>query len=202
MLRSAYEAVSSVLPANELKDAAKRFLLHSDSNKNLILADNIDSPKFGSSDLLFLAQEKSSITAVRLNHEDECEEFVVSSVSYYLWLKESMKVAEIFFNAKNLEMYLFSRDFSEAACHIMDYLSQRIRIHLIRYRTLHVQGLDEPVIYFQHLTPEDSPGEKQAERNGQDEQAASMKEKRKWATLRVSAEELEEFDRLKRLYLA
>ncbi len=201
MLRSAYEAVSSVLPANELKDAAKRFLLHSDSNKGLILADNIDSPKFGSSDLLFLAQAKSSITAVRLNHEDEGEEFVVSSASYYLWLEESMKVAEIFFNAKNLEMYLFSRDFSEAACHIMDYLSQRVRIHLVRYMRLHVQGLDEPVIYFQHLTPEDPPEKKQAERNGQDEQAALMKEKR-WATLRVSAEELEEFDRLRRLYLA
>ena len=54
MLKTTYEAVSIAITRKELLDAVRNFLLHSGSHKDVVLADNIYSPKFGSSDLLFV----------------------------------------------------------------------------------------------------------------------------------------------------
>ena len=204
MVKATYDAVSVAIPTKELISAAKKFLLHSDADKDLILEDNIDSPKFGSSDLLFVNKAKTSLTIVRWNHdEEEREKFVISSISYYLWLREFMTASEIFFNAKSgLEMYVFSRDFSAAACHMMEYLSKKIGVHLVRYSILEVEHVDEPGIYFQHLTLKDTADDKHVKAHGQDEQTQLTRDRQRWASLRISSEELREFERLKKLHLA
>ena len=203
MVKAIYKAVSLAVPRQELLAAAKKFLLHSDSNKELILVDNIDSPQFGSSDLLFVNKVEPSVTIVRLNDQDDCEKFIIASISYYLWLKEFMTVSEIFFNAKSgLDMYLFSSNFSAATCRMVDNLSEEIRAHLIKQHILRVEGVDEPAVYFQHMTPEDLVRDDPLKDEGREKEAVLTQEKEPSPALEISAEELSEFNRLKERYLA
>lgn len=182
MLKATYEALSLAIPKQELVSAAKRFLLDSDSNRDLILLDNIDSPKFGSSDLLFINKAKTDLTLARLNDRADCERFVISAISYYFWLNESIRVDEILFDRKSrLEMYLFSPDFSPAICYLVDNLSKKYGVHLVKYNIFQVEDLDEPAINFQHITLKGPAQDK--------------------PTSNISPQELSEFYRLKEHYL-
>ena len=78
MVKTIYRAASMVIPRAELVETAKRFLVNSGSCKDVVLADNIRSPKFGSSDLLFVNSTKTNLTAARL----EMMEKVVKNLSF------------------------------------------------------------------------------------------------------------------------
>ncbi len=202
MVKTTYETVSIAIPRKELLDAAKRFLLHSGSHKDLFLVDNIYSPKFGSSDLLFVNKGKTNLTVGKLNDRERGENFIVSSISYYFWLREFITISEVFFNRKcGLDMYLFSHDFSAPIRYLMDNLIRELKIHPIKYKILQVEGVDEPAIYFQHITPKDHAEEKPVKKERPEEEVVLTEEEESSAALRISAEELREFDRLKELYL-
>jgi hypothetical protein len=203
MVKTTYETASLAIPRKELISAVKKFVLDSFSSRELILADNVASPNFGSSDLLFVNKAKTSLTVVRLNSDhNKCEKFIISSIAYYLWLKEFMTVSEIFLDTKSkLDMYLFSRKFSAASRLAMDHFWKDIGVHLIRYTILRVDGLDEPGIYFERLTPEGPAQDKTAKKEGQDQQTVLTEEKQEWTPLKISAEELKEFQRLRKLHL-
>lgn len=202
MVKTIYETVSIAIPRKELLDAAKRFLLHSVSHQDLVLADNIYSPKFGSSDLLLINKAKTNLTIGRLNDREEGENFIISSISYYFWLKEFITISEVFLNGKcGLEMYLFSRDFSAASRYLMDNLTGKLKVSPIKYKILQVEGLNEPAIYFQYITPKDHVQENPVEKERQEEKVDLTEEKERSAALKISAQELREFDRLKEVYL-
>lgn len=203
MMKAIHRVVSSAIPREELLNAAKNFLLDYYSNKGPILVDNIDSPQFGSSDLLFVNKVKPSVIIVRLNDKDDCEKFIISSISYYLWFKEFMTVSEIFFNAKSgLEMCVFSSSFSAATCRMVDGLSKEIMAHLIKYDVLRVEGLDEPAVYFQQMPPEELVRDEHPKKEGREKEQVLMQQKEQSPPLEISAEELSEFNRLRERYLA
>jgi len=169
--------------------------------KRLLLVDNIYSPKFGSSDLLFVNKAKTNLTVGKLNDSTDGENFIISSIAYYLWLKEFITVSEVFLNGKfGLDMYLFSHDFSAASCYLMDNLTRELKVHPIKYKILQVEGVDEPALYFQHMTPKDHGEEKRVNKERREEEVLT-EEKESSGALRISDEELREFDRLKELYL-
>jgi len=202
MLKATYEAVSIAIPRKELVDAAKKFLLRSESNKDLVLVDNIDSPNFGSSDLLFINKAKTNLTVARLNDREDCERFIILSISYYFWLKESIRVSNIFSNRETgLDMYLFSHDFSAAIHYLMDNLAKRLKVYLIKYNSFEVEDLDEPAIYFQHMTLEKLAQDKLVEKDRRKEEPLLTQEKGPADPLEISAQELSEFNRLKERYL-
>ncbi|MBE9581474.1 MAG: hypothetical protein IMF18_07635 [Proteobacteria bacterium] len=202
MAKTVYDAVSTAIPRDELVDAAKKFLMHSDSNKDLVLADNIESPQFGSSDLLFLNGAKTRLRVARINDTRDTEKFIVSSMSYYWWLEQSLTISEAFHNRKTgLDMYLFSNDFSAAIEYVMDNLGRKFNVHLLKYNILQVEGLDEPAIYFQRMTPRDLAQDVPAEKHNSQEEAPPTEETETSDALEISAPELEEFYRLKEHYL-
>lgn len=202
MVKTTYEAVSIAIPRKELLDAARKFLLHSGSHKDVVIVDNIYSPKFGSSDLLFANKARTNLTVARLNDREDSEKFIISSISYYFWLKEFVTVSEVFFNGKSeLDMYLFSHDFSVATRYLMDNLTRKLKVYPIRYNILQVEGLNEPAIYFQHITLRDPAQDNPVTKERQEEKAVLTEEKEGSASLKISAQELKEFDRLKELYL-
>jgi len=202
MVKTTYETVSIAIPRKELLDAAKKFLMHSGSHKDLVLVDNIYSPKFGSSDLLLVNKAKTNLIVGRLNDREEGENFIISSISYYFWLMEFITISEVFLNGKcGLDMYLFSHDFSAASRYLMDNLTGKLKVYPIKYNTLQVEGLNEPAIYFQHITPKDHAQEKPVKKERQEEKVILTEEKESSAALKISAQELREFDRLKEFYL-
>ena len=202
MVKTTYEAVSITIQRKELLDAARNFLLHSGSHKDVVLVDNIYSPKFGSSDLLFVNKARTNLTVARLNDHEDCERFIISSMSYYFWLKESITVSKVFFNGKSeLDMYLFSHDFSATVRYLMDNLTGKLKVYPIKYNILQVEGLNEPAIYFQHMTLRDHAQDKPVKKERQEEKAVLTEEKEGSASLKISPQELREFDRLKELYL-
>jgi len=202
MVKTTYEAVSIAIQRKELLDAARNFFLHSGSHKDVVLVDNIYSPKFGSSDLLFVNKARTNLTVARLNDHEDCERFIISSISYYFWLKEFITVSEVFFNGKSeLDMYLFSHDFSAAVRYLMDNLTGKLKVYPIKYNILQVEGLNEPAIYFQHMTLRDHAQDKPVKKERQEEKAVLTEEKEGSASLKISPQELREFDRLKELYL-
>ena len=201
MLKATHEAASFPIRKEELVVAAKDFLEEDESNRDIIFLDNVHSLEFGSSVLLFTDRTNTKLTAMTLNDKGDCETFIISSISYYMWLKQLITVGESFFHGKReLEMYLFSDDFSPVICYLMDSLSKEFKFYLVKYKILHVEGLDEPAIYFQHVTHRDSPKRKLVKTMRQEEDPVSMKESP--AAVKISSEELGEFNRLKDLYLA
>ena len=202
MVHTTYETVSIEIPRKELLDAAKSFLLCFGSDKDLILVDNIYSPKFGSSDLLLVNKAKTNLTVGRLNDREEGENFIISSISYYFWLKEFITISEVLFNNKcGVDMYLFSHDFSAASCYLMDNLTRKLNVYLIKYNILQMEGLNEPAIYFQHIAPQEHAQNKPVKKEDNEDKAVSTEEKEGSAVLKISAQELREFDRLTELYL-
>jgi len=202
MVKIIYDAVSTAIPQEELTDAAKNFLLHSGSHKDLVLGDNIASPQFGSSDLLFANQGKTHLTVARLSDTEATESFVMSAMSYYFWLKDLVTATEILSNGKiEIDMYLFSHDFSASISHLMHHLATTLDIYLIKYDILQVEGLDEPGIYFQHLSPEDIARDRPLNRNTRQQEALPTEEEETSDPLELSAEELSEFNRLEERYL-
>lgn len=201
-MKTTYETLSITIPRKELLDAARKFLLHSGLGNDFVLVDNIYSPKFGSSDLLFMNRAKTNLTVARLNDRKEGEDFIISSISYYFWLKEFITISEVFFNAKGgLDMYLFSHDFSAAIRYLMDNMARRLKVYAIKYNILQVEGLNEPAIYFQHITPKNHAQDKPLKKERQEGKVILTKEKERSAALKLSAQELTEFDRLRELYL-
>lgn len=201
-MKTTYETLSITIPRKELLDAARKFLLHSGLGNDFVLVDNIYSPKFGSSDLLFMNRAKTNLTVARLNDRKEGEDFIISSISYYFWLKEFITISEVFFNAKGgLDMYLFSHDFSVAIRYLMDNMARRLKVYAIKYNILQVEGLNEPAIYFQHISPKNHTQDKPLKKERQEGKVILTKEKERSAALKLSAQELMEFDRLRELYL-
>ncbi|NVL89684.1 MAG: hypothetical protein HWN69_01640 [Desulfobacterales bacterium] len=191
MVKAIYEAVTMAIPRREVVYAAKNFLMH--SNEDVVHIDNVHSPKFGSSDFSFINKAKTNLTVARLNYKEDREKFLISSISYYFWLKEFITVSEFFFKDDcGLGMYLFSDDFSPAICHVIDNLTNKLRVHLVKYNILQVEDLDEPAIYFQQVTPENL---------AQDMPRKEVKQKEAPPTTEISSEELSEFNRLKECYL-
>ena len=192
MVKLSYKTFPVAITRKDLVESAKKFLFHAASNQDLVLVDNIHSTQFGSSDLLFLDKAKTNVTVARLHDEGACERFVMASISYYFWLDEFIRASEVFFNKKSgLDMYLFSDDFSAPICYMIDNIPKKLKIYLIQYHFLEVEGLQEPVIYFQHITSKgvtpDKPGKK-----GKKETCVPPK---------ISPEELNEFNRLEEFYL-
>jgi len=203
MLKIVNDAVSTAIPQEELMDAAKNFLLHSGSQKDLVLGDNIASPQFGSSDLLFVNPGKTHLTVARLRDTEDTEKFVISAMSYYVWLKDLVTASEILSNGKvDIDMYLFSNDFSAAISCLMDHLATKLDIYLIKYKILQVEGFDEPGIYFKPLPPKDLAKNRSFDRDEQKVEALPKEEQETSDTLEISDEELSEFNRLQERYLS
>lgn len=201
MLKITCDADSIPIPKKELVDAAKRFLLHSDSNKDLILLENINSLKFGSSDLLFINEAKTNLTVAKLSNRESSDKFVISSISYCFWLIECLTAGEVFLNGKTgWDMYLFSHEFSAAICYLVDNLSQELPIHLVKYHILHVEDLDEPAIHFQCLNFKD-PIQDEPEKNGLAGPILLTGKKERSTPFEISPQELSEFHQLKQHYL-
>jgi hypothetical protein len=200
------DAVSMAIPREELMDAARKFLLDSGSRQDVVLGKNIASPQFGSSDLSFVNQGKTHLTVARLNDAQDIERFIISSMSYYVWLKELVTASEILSNGKmEIDMYLFSHDFSAAISYLMHHLARKLDIYLIKYKILQVEGLDEPGIYFQRLTPEDLAQDRPLTLDTRQEAALPGEEEEKETSgtvVDISTQELSEFNRLKERYLS
>ncbi len=145
--------VSSV-SKDQLVEAAGKFLLNLESYKDASIEENIASPKFGSSDLLLTNKAKTSIVCAKLNNGRNCEAFIVSAIAYYFWFREFLKVGQCFFNGKpRLEMYFFLDDLPAIVSHMLEKLRENVRVHLVKYNLLQVEGLKGPAIYFQHVFP-------------------------------------------------
>jgi hypothetical protein len=207
MLKTIYQTTSLLIPREELTEAAKEFLVNSGLCKDFIPADNIRSPKFGVSDLLFVNSGRTTLTVVRLNgrnYGESCEKFIISSISYYFWLRQFITVSEVCFSGKcKLEMYLFSDGFSAPVRYLIDNLPNKshLHLHLIKYDVLHGERLDEPAIYFQHMSPEDHPQDGTMKSNGALEAPPLSETSEAAKDVEISPQELHEFNRLKALYL-
>ena len=202
MLQTINDSESKAIPRQELLDAAKSFLLCFGSDKDLNLVDNIDSPKFGSSDLLLVNHAKTNLIVGRLNNKAEGDNFIIESISYYFWLKECITISEVLFNNKcGVGMYIFSHDFSAASCYLIDNLIRKLNVYLIKYNILQCESLNGPAIYFQHIAPIDPAKKKPARKEDIEDKVISTGEKEGSAALKISVQELREFDRLTELYL-
>jgi hypothetical protein len=201
MLKTTYEADFVAIPKEELVDAAKRFLLQSHSDEDLILIENIDSLKFGSSDLLFINKAKTNLTVAKLSNRESSDKFVISSISYCFWLIECLTAGKVFFNGKTgWDMYLFSHEFSAAICYLVDNLSQELPIHLVKYHIIDVEDLDEPAIHFQCLNIKDAIQDK-PEKNRLAGPILLTDKKERSTPFEISPQELSEFHQLKQHYL-
>ena len=201
MLKMTHGALSLAIPRMELLDAAKKFVLHSDANQDLVLVENVDSPKFGSSDLLFINGDRTNLTIGKIGDTKRNERFVISSICYYFWLMECITAGRAFFNGKTrLNMYLFCHEFSDPIRYLLDNLCPVYPIYLIQYQIINVEDSDGPAIHFQHVNFE---GRRQEtpERISPEGRVLTPDEEERVVLHEISDQELREFRRLKEQHL-
>ena len=194
----------SLIPREELVDAAKEFLRNCDPNGNLIALQSINSLDYGSSDLLLVNKAKVNLIAAKLRYpkdKESGEKFVISSLCYYFWLREAITIGEVVLNAKTeLEMFLFSHDFSSAIFYLVDNIVKEFPIHVVRYSVCRSEDLDEPEIYFHDLTfrgtAQEGPQKGNLEKRG-----ALTGARETPIPIAISPQELGEFCRLRERYL-
>ncbi len=201
MLKTTCEADFAAIPKEELVDAAKSFVLRSRADENFISAENVDSVKFGSSDLLFINQGKTNLTVVRVCYRENSAKFFISSICYGLWLMECITAGKILFDGKaGLNIYLFSHEFSAEIFYLVDNLSLTFPIYLVKYDMIHAEDLDEPAAHFQYLNLK-NPVHRESQRDRSEGQALRAEKKARATPLEISVQELSEFHRLRQHYL-
>jgi hypothetical protein len=153
-LKSAHEVHVGGIPRSVLLRAARTYLLRADDKKGFFAVENIDSPRFGSSDLLFVNKTRTRIVCAKLSREINGEAFVVSAVAFYCWLKKLMQAgASLFGRQATLDMVLFANDFTPAVTYMMDVFAADASVHLIQYNIFRVEALEHPVVRFRPVKP-------------------------------------------------
>ena len=197
-LKSAHEVHAGGIPRSVLLRAARTYLLRADDKKGFFAVDNIDSPRFGSSDLLFVNKTRTRVVCAKLSREKNGEAFVVSAVAFYCWLKKLMQVgASLFGRQATLDMVLFANDFTPAVTYMMDAFAADASIHLIQYNIFRVEGLEHPVVRFRPVKPI-----RKGRRNNETQDAAQTmqtqnKDQQKNDSQDISRREWEAFQHLK-----
>ena len=183
-------------------EAARKFLENFQPTKGMVLTQNIPSPKFGASDLIFVDKEKERIAIVMLLDGESYETFVVSALSYYFWLEESLSAIEgVFGGKKRVGMYLFCDYFSSAIRYMIEHVSGKSDILLVQYKVLQVEGLEEPVVHFHPIDFEIPSSDTQQTHKRQIQEDLPAEQEKGLSFDEISAQELKEFNRLKALYL-
>jgi hypothetical protein len=198
MVKSAYETDISAIPSSALLNATRTYLLRIDAYKDAVQTENLESPKFGSSDLLFVNNTRTNIVCARLSREKNCEAFVVSAVAYFCWLKEFLKIADVVFKQKaRVDMYLFSTGFPSAVSYLMENLWNDLAVHLVKYKVLRVEGLKAPAMSFRPMTPTHIVQQPQKRREEPERNGMLMEQEEATDPLDITARQWREFNRLK-----
>lgn len=165
MLRIACQVDQAGVQHKALVDAAGDFLLHYLGTPEVESIRGIASPDFGTADLAFASKPRNRVILARLNTRRESDAFVITSVAYYLWVRDLLSAAQSVLNAElQTELFCFCPHFSKALCHtVAAHRRTGIAVHLFRYRLFRVEGLGEPVIHFHPvLAPRKTPADKSA----------------------------------------
>ncbi len=204
MTKETFSVKSLAVSKDKLVAPVSRYFLSGRFLERLPEAvENVVSPEFGSSDLLFLDEKNGEVTAVRINAGNDVEKFVVEALSYGLWLQEAVAVAAALFRRQwRLEVYLFSPDFTPVR-RLVQGLAGKIRTHLVEYELLPMEDRKEPVICFRERELPELPAGAVAAGNGERESPGGELPLRESliGSLGISEEELKEFERLKAQYL-
>lgn len=112
----------------------------------------LDSSRFGTSDLVYVNPAERHVVCARLDVGNETERFLLSSISYYFWLRELVHAARSLFDeSPTLDMFIFLNRLPGGVCYMLEKLRDNLRVHLIRYRVLPVGGGRETALYFEPL---------------------------------------------------
>jgi hypothetical protein len=202
MVKAAYEDLSTVIPRKILANAARGFLLNHELNEALVPARNIDSQRFGSSDLVLVSEAENKLVVGMLNDGRACKEFLTSSIAYRFWLDNSLRASKVSSDRqKRVEMYLFSSECSSARLYLMDEVFEPFMIHMIEYRILQVQGSDDRIIFFRHMTSRDDRSEKLHQNKIPHKDHLFVVGNARSGPVNLSTQELKEFNRLSAHYL-
>jgi len=197
-LRSAHEVDVVGIPSSALLRAAKTYLLRADDNRGFVAVDNIDSSRFGASDLLLVNKARTRVVCVRLSRGKNCEAFVVSAMAFYCWLKKLMQVgAPLFGQQATLDMVLFANGFPAAVTYMMDRWTRDTNIHLIQYNIFRVEDLGHPVVRFRPVNPTRRVQRATERPEPEQENPLPKKSEQESDSRDISHQEWEAFQRLK-----
>jgi hypothetical protein len=168
--RQANEAVSAFQPIGsghtlspcrqELLEAAGQYIRRLVNNDAIRAAENIASPRYGKSDLLFVTPTGGHVVVVKLDDGKERERFLISSISYYFWLRELMHAVSPFLGQMpKLDMFFFLGHVPVGVSFMLEKLRDNLRVHLIRYRIVPSENEKERALYFEHVFPESAHSE-------------------------------------------
>lgn len=173
------------------------FLLGSQQRNQVVFLENIDSPEFGRSDLIFVSQQDDTLNIVRLNDEHQTERFVVTSLAYCLWIRHFTSVHGALLNTRGgLTLHLISCEFAPAVVSAAALLAGRVDLNLVRYQVLMIEGLNEPIVYFEQVAPPKPPQHVTGKLFESSWDLIPAQEGGHAAPSNVTAEEMGEFNRL------
>jgi hypothetical protein len=197
-LKSAHEVDAVGIPSSALLRAAKTYLLRADDKRGFVAVDNIDSSRFGASDLLLVNKARTRVVCARLSRGKDCEAFVVSAMAFYCWLKKLMQVgAPLFGQRATLDMVLFANGFPVAVPYMMERWTRDTNIHLIQYNIFRVEDLGHPVVRFRPVKLTHQSQRKREKPEPEKENLLPKKSEQESDSRDISHQEWEAFQRLK-----
>jgi len=162
---------------------------------------NIDSPGFGSSDLVLANPSRTRLHIARLCLEEEGHRFFLDSLAFGSWVREALGVStRLFRTSGTFVLYLFAPGFPESAQALRAPVSGLFQVELIPYAVLRVEGRPDPVIHLMR-PPRNSQQAVQAPKPappGGPSETVCPEE----IPAGLTPEEVAEFARLEKLYFA
>jgi hypothetical protein len=197
-LKTAHEVDMAGIPSSALLQAARTYLLRADAYKEFVAVENIDSPRFGSSDLLLVNKTRTRVVCAKLARTKDCEAFVVSAIAFRGWLKSLMHVgASLFGQPATLDMVLFANGFPEAVACMMDEWAKDTKIHLITFNIFRVEDLRHPVVRFRPVRTGRVAQQKTEKPTAKKETATQNRYQQASESQDISRQEWETFQHLK-----
>lgn len=204
MLKYADEASPASVPEKEILDAAGRFLRHCHAENYLAAAADIESSDFGGASLAFLKRDRSGLIVARLHYKENFADFFLQSIAFKNWLEECLHLTKTILGRDiGLDVYLFSHDVPSTDSPLWKAISEISGLYFIKYSILNIEAQQMPVIRFESLEAFHHEKKKgiEVEQSCRGSAVMETRNEKFQAVSELSSDEIDEFYRLKTLYL-
>lgn len=204
MLKNAYDVSPSSVSRESILKAIARLLQRLSGDDPLVPLGDMASADAGEPDLAFVKRDTGDIATVMVHLQGDFAGFALQAAAYHRWLKECVRLCEkILGRAIGVEMYIISKDVPSADSYLLKVLSDISGLFFIQYQVMAIEEQETPVIRFHLLEMKSTSEDRLSQNEGRESKPATAPGCGQPSPVyTLSSREIEEFNLLKKRYLA
>ncbi len=132
----------------DLVQAARNYLATCEPEHPVQDLLNIDSPTFGSSDLILANPARTRLHIARFCTDGRVHRFLVDALAFGCWTRDMIGVStRVFRTSATFTLYLFAPSFPETARALLVPFSGLFQVELVPFALVRIAGRPNPVIH-------------------------------------------------------